>query len=125
MDAAITASVLMVPVAPAPAVAAKAEIKVTAPMDLVRNRKARPDKWEQEVFQSELRKTAWPKNKVFATEGSKGGRTAFRVMVPEYFGKGCLSCHGTPKGAIDITGYPKEGAKLDELAGAISITLYR
>ena len=53
------------------------------------------------------------------------GRDAFRVLVPEYYGAGCLRCHGEPKGEIDVTGYPKEGGKLGDLAGAISITLYR
>jgi len=42
------------------------------------------------------------------------GRDAFRVMVPEYHGAGCLACHGGPAGATDITGYPKEGAELGE-----------
>jgi hypothetical protein len=46
-------------------------------------------------------------------------------MVPEYYAASCLTCHGSPKGEMDITGYPKEGAKLDDLGGVISITLYR
>src|SRR5204863_306109 len=53
------------------------------------------------------------------------GRPAYRVMVPEYYAASCLTCHGTPKGEMDITGYPKEGAKQDDLGGVISITLYR
>ena len=51
------------------------------------------------------------------------GRDAFRVMVPEYYAKSCLSCHGKPKGEVDITGYPKEGASEGDLGGVISITL--
>ena len=47
------------------------------------------------------------------------------MLVPEYFGAGCLSCHDGPKGEIDITGYSKEGAEEGGLAGAISIALYR
>ena len=35
----------------------------------------------------------------------------------------CLSCHGEPKGELDITGYPKEGAHEGDLGGIISITL--
>ena len=38
---------------------------------------------------------------------------------------GCLTCHGEPKGEIDVTGYPKEGGKLGDLGGVISITLFR
>ena len=47
-----------------------------------------------------------------------------RTAVPEYYAASCLSCHGGPKGEIDITGYPKEGGKEGELGGIISITLY-
>ena len=45
--------------------------------------------------------------------------------MPEYYTAGCLSCHGEPKGEMDITGYPKEGGKLDDLGGVISVTLFR
>jgi hypothetical protein len=45
--------------------------------------------------------------------------------VPEYYSASCLSCHGSPKGQIDITGYPMEGRNEGDLGGVISITLYR
>jgi hypothetical protein len=45
-------------------------------------------------------------------------------MVPEYYVESCLACHGSPKGQMDITGYPKEGGKLNDLGAVISITLY-
>jgi Protein of unknown function (DUF3365) len=45
-------------------------------------------------------------------------------MVPEYYGASCLTCHGSPKGAVDITGYPKEGGKENDLGGVISLVLY-
>jgi len=101
-----------------------AEIKVTAPPELVRNRKARPDDWEIAAIRDRLDKPDWQKGKVYAAEAKKGGRDAFRVAVPEYYTQGCLSCHGMPKGELDITGYPKEGGKLDDLGGVISVTLY-
>ena len=50
---------------------------------------------------------------------------AFRVMVPEYYSASCLSCHGSPKGETDITGYPKEGGHENDLGGVISLTLYK
>jgi len=102
-----------------------AEVKVTAPIDLVRNRKARPDAWEAEVIRDKLLAANWPKGQLFATVADSKGRQAFRVAVPEYYAASCLSCHGGPKGQIDITGYPKEGAKEGDLSGVISITLYR
>lgn len=103
----------------------EAEIKVTAPRKLVRNRKALPDSWETEAIRSRLSSPQWPKGKVYFGSAENQGRPAFRILVPEYYSAGCLACHGEPKGALDITGYPKEGGKLGDLGGVISVTLYR
>jgi general secretion pathway protein A len=46
-----------------------------------------------------------------------------RVILPLFYTKQCLSCHGKPKGEIDISGYPKEGYKEGDLGGAIAIIL--
>ena len=102
-----------------------AEMKGTAPLDLVRNRKARPDEWETEVIRDKLLAPDWPKGQLFAAVAKSNRRDAFRVAVPEYYAASCLTCHGGPKGQIDITGYPKEGAKEGDLGGVMSITLYR
>ena len=103
----------------------EAEIKVTAPVQLVRNRTARPDTWERHVIENEVGSANWPKGKIFSAAAEKDGRQAYRVLVPEYYGAACLSCHGAPKGEIDVTGYPKEGGKVGDLGGAISISLFR
>ena len=105
--------------------AGEAEMKVTAPLELVRNRKARPDAWEVNVIQGKLLSPDWPKGQLFAALDKTKGKDAFRVAVPEYYAASCLSCHGGPKGQIDITGYPKEGAHEGQLGGVISLTLYR
>ena len=102
----------------------EAEVKVTAPVELVRNRKALPDSWETGVIEKRFLDPAWPAGKPFSAEVESKGRPAFRVMVPEYYVESCLACHGSPKGQMDITGYPKEGRKLNDLGGVISITLY-
>jgi hypothetical protein len=102
----------------------EADIKVTAPVNLVRNRKARPDVWEAEVIVTKLLQPDWPHGQPFSAVVTDG-RPAFRIMVPEYYGESCLACHGTPKGAMDKTGYPKEGGNLGDLGAVISITLYR
>jgi hypothetical protein len=102
----------------------EAEIKVTAPLELVRNRKARPDPWESEIIEKKLLDPAWPKGQPYSATVETKGRPAFRVVVPEYYGESCLACHGSPKGRMDITGYPKEGGKLNDLGAVISITLY-
>jgi hypothetical protein len=102
----------------------EAEIKVTAPPELVRNRKARPDNWEADIIKAKLLDPAWPTGQPYSATAETKGRPAFRVMVPEYYAESCLACHGSPKGEMDITGYPKEGGKLNDLGAVISITLY-
>lgn len=101
----------------------EAVIKVTAPPELIRNRKSRPDAWETKIIQDKLATAAWPKEDVFASEAEFKGKNAFRVLVPEFYSEGCLSCHGGPKGEIDVTGYPKEGGHMGDLGGVISISL--
>jgi hypothetical protein len=101
------------------------QIKVTAPPVLVRNRKSRPDAWEQAVIKSKFESPGWSRGKIFYQATPNLGRDAFRVVVPEYYTASCLSCHGQKKGDVDITGYPKEGAREGDLGGVISITLFR
>lgn len=103
----------------------KARMKVTAPEELIRNRKARPDAWEQQVIESKFQSPDWTKGKSFTEETEVNGRPSFRMLIPEYYSASCLTCHGQPKGAVDITGYPKEGKAEGDLAGAISITLFK
>ena len=103
----------------------EAEIKVTAPPNLVRNRKSRPDDWERSVIEGKFLAPGWPRGQLYWQAAPSKGRQAFRVMVPEYYSASCLSCHGPKKGDMDITGYPKEGASEGDLGGVISITLFR
>jgi hypothetical protein len=101
----------------------EATLKITAPPDLIRNRKSRPDAWETEVIATKLLNPDWPKGKPFSATVSINGRPAYRFAVPEYYRQSCLACHGTPKGEPDVTGYPKEGRKLGDLGGVMSIVL--
>jgi hypothetical protein len=103
----------------------EAEMKVTAPTELIRNIKARPDVWELQVISEKFLQPSWPKGKDFSAVVENKGRMSFRMAVPEYYAASCLSCHGGPKGDIDVTGYPKEGRSEGDLGGVISITLYR
>ena len=50
------------------------------------------------------------------------GTPVFRYMLPMYYDKSCMSCHGGVKGEKDIAGFAKEGHTDGEFAGAISIT---
>lgn len=102
-----------------------AEIKVTAPPTLLRNQKVRSDMWEAGIIMAKLLAPSWPKGQSYTALVDKDGAQAERTLIPEYYGRSCLSCHGSPQGEIDITGYPKEGASEGDLGGVISITLYR
>jgi uncharacterized protein DUF3365 len=102
----------------------EAEVKATAPPELVRNRKARPDAWEAEIIKTRLLDPQWPKGQSYSAVVDSNNHPAFRIMVPEYYVASCLACHGSPKGEMDITGYPKEGRSVGDLGGIISITLY-
>lgn len=100
-----------------------ASVKVTAPPELVRNRKARPDDWEKAVIEHRFLSDGWQTGASFdeMTEGTDG--PVFRMLLPEYYSPSCLSCHGGPAGEVDVTGFPKEGGTEGELGGAISIML--
>ncbi len=103
----------------------EAIVKVTAPEYLVRNRKARPDVWEKDVIKDKLLAADWHRGQAYSAFVTVGGRQAFRMMMPEYYAASCLSCHGSPKGDTDITGFPKEGGKEGDLGAVISIVLYK
>jgi hypothetical protein len=103
--------------------AGKAAVKVTAPADLVRNRASRPDPFEEQVIAGKFLAPDWPRGTAYSATVPRGPGAAFRVMVPEYYTASCLTCHGMPKGSLDITGYPREGGHEGDLGGVISITL--
>ncbi|MGQ0811686.1 MAG: Tll0287-like domain-containing protein [Nitrospiraceae bacterium] len=64
---------------------------------------------------------AYPREKVISEVTSRSG--ALRLMFPLYTTRQCLDCHGEPKGELDRTGYPREGLKLGQNAGAISVMI--
>ncbi len=103
----------------------EARIRVTAPAGLVRNRKARPDPWERNVIETRLLADDWPTGQAYTEVVDYEGRPAFRMLLPEYYKESCLACHGEPKGETDVTGYPKEGGRVGDLGGVISIVLFR
>jgi hypothetical protein len=82
-----------------------------------RNPKNEPDEYETSVLK-------WlagrPRAEAYVSELTEQGRT-LRVVMPIYYVGDCLKCHGEPKGDLDISGYPKEGAREGDLAGAITV----
>ena len=65
-----------------------------------------------------------PHGEAIVSETLEDGKSV-RVLLPLFYEKACLSCHGQPKGERDITGYPREGGKEGELGGAISVKIER
>jgi general secretion pathway protein A len=63
----------------------------------------------------------YPLEKVISEVTAKSG--SLRLMFPLYTTRKCLDCHGDPKGELDRTGYPREGLKLGQNAGAISVVI--
>lgn len=94
-------------------------VKLTAPKELIRNRTNKPDEWEHSVFVQQFKKPGYVKGQPYTQMVGQN----FRYMVPEYYGTTCLQCHGEPKGEKDISGGLKEGAKLGDLGGAVSLTI--
>jgi hypothetical protein len=77
------------------------------------------------MIAARLSSADWPKGQSLAAVADNRGRQAFRFLIPEYYASSCLACHGSPKGEIDITGYPKEGRHEGDLGGVISISIFR
>lgn len=53
----------------------------------------------------------------------EGGTRMFRYASAIFLSESCLECHGSPAGELDVTGYPKEGLGVGDLAGAVSISM--
>ncbi len=83
-----------------------------------RNPKNEPDEYEASVLKW---LAARPRAEAYVSELTEEGKT-LRVVMPIYYAKDCLACHGEPKGVLDISGYPREGHKEGDLAGAITVT---
>lgn len=99
-------------------------IRLTAPKEYVRNRANRPDEWELKVIEESFKAANHEKGKEVAERALRKGQDGYRLMIPEYYKQSCLKCHGEPKGERDITGGKKEGGKLGELGGAISVGIF-
>ena len=92
------------------------ELKQTT--TLYRNAYNKPDAFEAAVLKR------FEQGEIARGEGY-GEQVAnqYRYMQPIYIKEACLSCHGDPKGELDIAGRPKEGYKVGDLRGAISVAI--
>ena len=81
-----------------------------------RNEYNTPDAYELKVLKSF--EAAKPKDGT----GERVGNV-YRYLQPVYITEACLQCHGDPKGERDIAGKHKEGYKVGDLRGVISVSL--
>ena len=88
-----------------------------------RNPKNAPDTYETEVLKrwSNVRATSEETPPTLIETTQEGA--LLRVLTPVMYQPHCLACHGEPAGVPDVSGFPKEGARAGDLAGAISIAV--
>ncbi|HWI60815.1 MAG TPA: ATP-binding protein [Symbiobacteriaceae bacterium] len=88
---------------------------------VVRDDKNQPDDFEREAL---LAFEANPEqNSVFGRTVDTNGGQVYRYVTAVHIDEDCLRCHGEPAGSVDETGHIREGMKIGDLAGAISVTL--
>ncbi len=75
-----------------------------------------PDAWEKKALVA-IAKPDWKRNLGFGEESPEG----YRLIKPIYIKKACLGCHG--KGGKGPYGHFREGYKVNELRGGISILI--
>ncbi len=85
-----------------------------------RNPLNEPDAVERTALEA-FADPSYPREKVISEITAKSG--SLRLMFPLYTTRKCLDCHGEPKGELDRTGYPREGLRLGQNAGAISVMI--
>jgi len=97
--------------------AGKYYIRLTVAPDCLVNSSNAPDTWEKDTIVKKLSQKSWKRNEGFSeTVGD-----SFRYILPEYYAKGCLNCHG---GAPGKAIHPKcSGTELGAFGGAISISI--
>ncbi len=96
---------------------AKTDISIKQTTFKYRNAYNQPDAFEKRVLKM-FENPDYPMGKGYGA--MENGR--YRYLKPIYIRQACLKCHGEPKGAMDISGHKKEGYKLGQLRGAISVS---
>ena len=86
-----------------------------------RNPENAPDEYEIKMLKQ--LQTKDNEDAIWGEDYDKEGKKIIRYIVPLHIKEDCLACHGMPayEGELDITGYKKEGYKLGDLRGAISV----
>lgn len=96
------------------------KIKLAAAAAVPRNPHNKPDNFETR----QMVKFGKDKNlqEVFEKD-FMAGKEYYRYVKPLYMSKHCVDCHGEPKGQPDKTGHPKEGFKIGDLTGLLTVSV--
>lgn len=79
-----------------------------------------PDDFEKRALEAFL---ADPSVKEYYEFTTFNNMEVFRYSAPMNIEQNCLECHGEPVGEVDVTGFPKEGWRIGDVGGAISIVI--
>ncbi len=97
-----------------------ATIKLTTAPGLLVNESNAPDGWETGVISTKMVDSNTANQQTYS-ETVDG---VFRLMLGEYYGQGCIGCHGTGPGQEGPSIHPSDMArKMGDFAGAISISI--
>jgi general secretion pathway protein A len=99
---------------------AKTGISIRQPAFLYRNPINKPDAAEQQAL---LKARAAGDGKPFGEFATFGKQKVYRAYLPIAMDKGCLGCHGEPKGEADVLGYEKDGLKLGNVRALASVAI--
>lgn len=103
----------------------KIVLKLTAPNGLLVKKSNAPDSWENKVIEKIFKKSDYEKGTPYSEVVVVKGKKAFRQIIPEYYNKKCMGCHGGASGEDGINIHQKDivGNKGD-LGGAISVMIF-
>lgn len=86
-------------------------LKQTTTDALLRNPKNKADDYEAETLKK-FADASYPRQGEKTISATTPDGKFVRLLLPLFYGKACLSCHGEPKGQSDISGYKKARKKV-------------
>ncbi|WP_461200757.1 methyl-accepting chemotaxis protein [Anoxybacillus sp. TBDG-1] len=86
----------------------------------IRNEQNAPDDFEKQAIQTFLSN---PSTTEYAALAKVNDHLVYRYVEPLRMEAACLACHGEPRGQTDMFGFQKEGLKVGDLRGAITVTV--
>jgi len=101
-------------------------LKLTAPQKVLVKKSNAPDGFEAKVIETIFSKAGYEKGAPYSEMTKFEGKEAYRQLIPEYYKKGCIGCHGSKAGQdgpnIHQSGI---GSSIGDLGGAISIIILK